>query len=376
MKRDYYEVLGVARDAGTQEIKRAYRKLARELHPDVNSTDPQCEEKFKEATEAYEVLCDSEKRRLYDAYGHDAFRRGAGADGGGFGGFGDFGDIFESFFGSGIFGGGGARRQGPVRGQDLAVELEIDLEEAAFGVKRDVTLEILDTCGECGGSGAADQSAVHTCQDCGGSGQVRVVRSTMLGQMVQSGPCARCGGRGRVIDDPCLGCRGQGRAYREQVLTVDVPAGISDGQRIRLNGRGAAGERGGPPGDLYVHVTITAHDYFKREGDNILYELDLTMVQAALGARLTVPTLDGEEEVEFVPGTQPGEVKVLKGRGVPHLRGMGRGDQKVLVNVLIPRDLSEQQKGLLRDLDACLEVGQYNRRSDGFLGKLKHIFTG
>jgi molecular chaperone DnaJ len=376
MKRDYYDVLGLARDADPQRVKRAYRKLARELHPDVNTSDPQCEEKFKEATEAYEVLCDSEKRRLYDAYGHDAFRRGAGANGGGHGGFGDFGDIFESFFGSGIFGGGQARRQGPSRGQDLAVEIQIDLEEAAFGVKRDVTLEVLDVCEECGGAGAADPSSVRTCPDCGGSGQVRMVRNTVFGQFVQSGPCTNCGGRGRVVDEPCDSCHGQGRAYRERVLTVDVPAGIDDGQRIRLNGQGAAGDRGGPPGDLYVHVTVTEHEVFRREGDNILYEVYLTMVQAALGTTITVPTLDGEEEVEFAPGTQPGEVKVLKARGIPHLRGTGRGEQRILVNVLVPRGLNEEQKSLLRDLDACCGMEHYKHRSDGFLGKLKHIFTG
>ena len=379
MSRDYYEVLGVPRDADALQIKKAYRQLARELHPDVNRHDPDCEEKFKEATQAYETLCDQEKRQIYDTYGEAGLRRGAGGGpggaGGGFEGFGGFGDIFEAFFGGDVFGGRGGRSSGPSRGEDLAVEVDLDLEEAAFGVKKDVVFDLVDTCRECGGAGTKEPDSVKTCTECGGSGRVRVVRRTPFGQFVQTGACSACGGDGRVIGKPCPGCSGSGRAYREKTLSVDVPAGISDGQRIRLTGQGAAGERGGRPGDLYVHVRVLAHEHFERDGDDILYRQDLTMVQAALGATVTIPTLDGEEEVEFAPGTQPGEVKVLKGRGVPHLRGSGRGAQHILVNVLVPRNLNDQQREILRELDECCGMEHYGQKPEGFFGRLKNLFT-
>ncbi len=374
MKRDYYEVLGLARDADLQQVKKAYRGLARQLHPDVNNHDPDAETKFKEATEAYEILCDPEKRRIYDTYGHDGLRGTGGGPGAG--GFTDLSDLFESFFGGDIFGGGRSARSSAARGDDLGVVVELDLEEAAFGVTREVEVELLDTCRECGGSGSKDPESIHECPDCGGSGQVRTVRRTAFGQFVQSGPCSRCRGEGRIIDEPCPVCAGRGRARRTKTVSVDVPAGIAHEQRIRLSGQGGAGLRGGPPGDLYVQVAVNRHEEFTRQGDDIIYNLYVTMVQASLGAKITLPTLDGEEEFELLPGTQPGEVKVLRGRGVPRLQRSGRGDHKIVVNVMIPHNLSSEQKDLLRELDSCCGDEHYTRKHEGVLHRLKTFFGG
>jgi molecular chaperone DnaJ len=377
MTRDYYEVLGVNRSAETQEIKKAYRRLARQLHPDVNGGDPDSEERFKEATEAYEVLCDPDKRRLYDTYGHAGVKsqaRGGDPFGGGFGGF---GDIFEAFFGSDLFGGGRPRNaRAPGRGRDLAVAVELSLEEAAFGVSREIGYDVLDTCRECGGAGTRNPSSVKTCPDCGGSGQRRIVRRTAFGQFVQTGVCPSCGGQGEQIGDPCPVCSGAGRAFREKTLSVDIPAGIADGQRIRLSAQGEAGVHGGPPGDLYVEVVVEPHALFERQGNDVLYRQDLTMVQAALGSTVAVPTLDGPEEVSFAPGTQPGEIKVLRGHGIPRLNRSGRGDMHVLVNVMIPRDLTDQQKDLLRELDGCCGDEHYQPKGEGIFHKLKQLFAG
>ncbi len=385
MKRDYYEVLGVQRDADLPQIKKAYRKLAREHHPDVNQCDPECEEKFKEATEAYEVLCDADKRRLYDAYGHEGLRgRGAGGAGGfGFDDFPGFSDLFESLFGTfggGAFGGGGpfgtTRPAGPARGDDLAVEVRLTLEEAAFGVEKEIVFSAQATCPNCEGEGTTDPSSVETCDQCGGLGRVRTVRRTMLGQFVQAGPCPRCSGLGQVINSPCKECRGEGRVVAERKVTVQIPAGVDEGQQIRASGRGGAGERSARPGDLYVRVRVEPHELFQRRGDDILYEVELTMFQAALGATLTIPTLDGESEVEFEPGIQPGETRMLKGRGVPHLNGHGRGDQEILVTVLVPHDLDEQHRQLLRDLDDTLTAEHYATKPEGVLHRLRNLFNG
>ncbi|MCE5254290.1 MAG: molecular chaperone DnaJ [Actinomycetia bacterium] len=383
MKRDYYEVLGVSRDADLQQIKRAYRRLARELHPDANSADPDCEEKFKEATEAYEVLSDPEKRGVYDTYGHDGLRRGAGGAGGfGFDGFPGFGDLFENLFGS--FGGGFTRTgpfgrtqtAGPARGEDLALDVELTLEEAAFGVEKEITFTAQGVCPVCEGVGTTEPASVKTCPECSGLGRVRTVRRTMLGQFVQTGPCTRCGGQGQVIESPCRECRGSGRVYAERKVKVQIPAGIDAGQRIRVSGRGGAGDRGAQAGDLYVRVHVAPHEVFERRGDDILCRADLTMVQAAVGTTVPVPTLDGEEEVTFAPGTQPGEVKVLRGRGVPHLHGHGRGDQEVHVRVLIPRDLDDQQRRMLQEFDGACGADHYSDRDEGVLQKIRNWLNG
>lgn len=383
MKQDYYEVLGVSRDADTQQIKKAYRKLAREYHPDVNNHDPDCAEKFKEATEAYEVLSDSDKRRLYDAYGHDGIRQGAGGAGG-FDGFAGFSDIFENIFssfggagfgGSGFGGfGNGGRRAGPAHGEDLAVEVDLTLEEAAFGVEKEITFRAQSPCDACEGVGADDPSAIKTCPGCGGSGHVRTVRQTMLGQIVQSGICLQCSGSGQVIESPCKECGGAGRHMKERKISVRIPGGIDTGQRVRLSGQGGAGERGMPAGDLYVRVVVEPHEQFERRGDDIVCEVELTMIQAALGATLTIPTLEGDEEVVFDPGMQPGEVKVLRGKGVKHLNGQGRGNQEILVKVLVPRDLDDQQRQILHDFDDMCGPEHYGRRSESVFDKLRGLF--
>jgi len=378
MKRDYYEILGVDKGADEKQIKKAYRALAHRFHPDVNDHDPDTEEKFKEATEAYEILSDPEKRNIYDTYGHDGLRGGGtGGPFGGGGAFTDFGDIFETFFGGDMFGGGrGGRRAGPARGSDLGVQIELDLHEAAFGTKRDVVVERVESCDACQGTGSEDPSAVTSCTECGGAGQVRTVRRTPFGQFMQAGACVACGGTGRSLENPCVECGGTARAGREQTLTVDIPAGIAEGQRIRLTGEGNAGANGGPSGDLYVEVAVTPHPDFDRQGDDIICRQDLTMVQAALGVTMAVPTLDGEEEVHFSPGTQPGEVQVLRARGVPRLRGTGRGDQHILANVMIPRDLDEHQRELLEELDECCGMEHYAEHSEGLFNRLRHLFTG
>jgi molecular chaperone DnaJ len=380
MKRDYYEVLGVPRDADTQQIKKAYRKLARQHHPDVNNHDPDCEEKFKEATEAYEVLCDEEKRSIYDRFGHDGLRRGSGGPGGGFDGFAGFGDIFENIFSSfgggfGGFGGGfGSRPAGPARGDDLAVDVELTLEEAAFGVEKEITFKALSSCDACEGVGTTDPSSVKTCPQCGGSGRVRTVRQTMLGQFVQTSVCPQCSGSGLIIEAPCGECGGAGRKVAERKVTVRIPGGIDNGQRVRVSGRGGAGERGAAAGDLYVRVTVAPHDLFERRDDDILYQVDLTMVQAALGTTVMVPTLEGEEEMVFEPGTQPGEVKVMRGKGIKHLNGLGRGNQEVMVRVLVPHDLDEQQRQLLAEFDASCGPDNYAARPDGVFSRLRSLF--
>lgn len=387
MKRDYYEVLGVPRNADIQQIKKAYRKLAREHHPDVNSHDPNCEEKFKEATEAYEILCDDQKRQLYDAYGHDGLKRGAGGAGGGYGGggygggfegFGDFGDIFENLFGGAFgsaFGGGGGRPAGPAPGDDLAVQVELTLEEAAFGVEKEISFNAYGTCDTCEGVGSDDPSSVMTCPECNGSGKIRTVRRTILGQMVQTGVCLRCSGTGQFISKPCKECSGSGRVFTERKVTVRIPAGIDTGHRIKVAGRGGAGERGARWGDLYVHVQVEQHELFERQGDDILYPIQLTMTQAALGTTLTIPTLDGDEEVEFAAGLQPGDMKVLRGKGVTHLHGHGRGDEVIQISVLVPHGLSDKQKQLLEEFEESCVPEQYGEQREGVLHKLKNLFT-
>jgi molecular chaperone DnaJ len=353
MRRDPYEVLGVARDADEAEIKKTFRRLARELHPDVNRHDPEAEEKFKEAAEAYEILSDADRRSTYDRFGFE------GLDSRGYAsqahGFGSFADIFDAFFGGDPFGaafgrGGGGR----VQGGDIAVEVEITLAEAATGAEMDVAYELVDTCEHCRGNGAEPGTPIETCPTCGGAGRVRAVTRTAFGQLVREQACEACGGDGRIPSEPCRECGGRGRRAVRKALKVDIPAGIADEQRIRLSGRGHAGERGGPPGDLYVLVRVAADERFLRDGSNLVTVVDVPAPAAALGTKVTVPTLDGEEEIEIAPGTQPGAVVTLRGRGMPAIGRGRRGDQQVVLNVVIPRNLTKRQSELLDELRASL----------------------
>ncbi|HEV2997558.1 MAG TPA: molecular chaperone DnaJ, partial [Solirubrobacteraceae bacterium] len=342
MPRDPYEVLGLGRHSSEQEVKKAFRRLARELHPDVNAHDPQAEEKFKEAAEAYEILSDPERRATYDRYGHEGLRSGGYAPN--FDAFGSIGDLFEAFFGGASpFGG---RSAGPAPGGDVAVALEIDLLQAARGESAQVSFEAVDRCGHCHGNGAEPGTPIDTCTRCGGNGQVQTMTRTPFGQMVRTSVCDTCGGDGRTPREPCGECRGRGRIAAKRTIEVRVPAGIADGQRIRLAGQGHAGEAGAPAGDLYVLVRVRPDERFVREGDDLITVLDVPAPLAALGTTLTVPTLEGESPVEVAAGIQPGEVIVLRGQGMPALRRGRQGDLRVLVNVIVPRRLGAEQREL------------------------------
>ena len=350
--------------ASEQEIKKAFRQLARELHPDVNAHDPDAEEKFKEAAEAYEILSDSERRATYDRYGHEGLRSGGYAPN--FDGFGSIGDLFNAFFG----GGPSAGRAGPAQGADIAVGIELDLLEAADGAKVDVAFRAIDRCEHCHGNGAEPGTPIEKCERCGGAGQLQAVTRTLLGQMVRTMVCDVCHGDGRVPKEPCRQCRGRGRLENARTLEVEVPAGISDGQRIRLGGRGHAGEMGAPAGDLYVVVSVREDDRFVREGDDLITALDVAAPLAALGGTLAVPTLEGSASIELPAGTQPGEVLTLRGAGMPALRRSRRGDLRVVVNVVVPRRLSPEQRGLMEQLNDSL--GEDNLRSqESMFAKLR-----
>jgi molecular chaperone DnaJ len=362
MKRDPYEVLGVPRDADETQIKKAFRKLARELHPDVNRHDPDAEDKFKEAAEAYEILSDAERRQIFDRYGHE----GLGARGfeSGFSGFGSFADIFDAFFGGGDpFGAAFGRGGGPIQGGDVAVSVEIPLADAARGTEVEVEFDAVTTCEHCHGNGAEPGTPIDTCERCGGSGQLQSVTRTAFGQLVRTHPCDACNGEGKIARTPCSECSGRGRTAKRVQLGVEVPPGIADEQRIRLTGRGHAGERGGRPGDLYVVVRVAPDERFVRDGNDLVTVVDLAAPDAALGTKITVPTLDGEEQLEVEPGTQPGTVLTLRGKGMPSLRRGRRGDQRVVVNVVIPRKLTHEQRDLLKQFSATL--GEENLQKDG-----------
>jgi molecular chaperone DnaJ len=366
--RDPYEVLGVRRDASEQEIKKAFRKLARELHPDVNAHDPLAEDKFKEAAEAYEILSDTERRATYDRYGHEGLRSGGFAPN--FDAFGSIGDLFDAFFG-GQFSG----RSGPASGGDVAVSVEVELEQAAKGKSAEVSYEAVEVCEHCHGNGAEPGTPIETCSRCGGSGQLQGVTRTPFGQMVRTVVCDSCHGDGRLPSKPCHDCRGRGRRAARQTLTVEIPAGIADGQRIRLAGRGHAGEAGAPPGDLYVLVRVRPDERFLREGDDLITALAVPAPVAALGGALKAQTLDGPQEIEVPAGTQPGEIITVKGQGMPELRRGRRGDLRVVVDVVIPRRLSEEQRDLLRRLSATL-TEENLRSEESVLSKVRRALRG
>jgi len=359
--RDPYEVLGVDRDAGEQEVKKAFRGLARELHPDVNAHDPQAEEKFKEAAEAYEILSDPERRATYDRYGHDGLRSGGYAPN--FDGFGSIGDLFNAFF-------GGGSGFGPAAGGDVAVAVEIELLDAARGKTLEVAFEVIDRCEHCHGNGAEPGTPIETCERCGGKGQLQAVTRTPFGQMVRTVLCETCGGDGRVPTEPCKECSGRGRLRAERRQSVEIPAGIADGQRIRVSGQGHAGDAGAPPGDLYVLISVRQDERFVREGDDLITALDVPAPLAALGATLEVQTLEGSASVELAAGTQPGEVITLRGQGMPGLRKGRQGNLRVVVNVLIPRRLTGEQRDLLEQLSATL-TEENLRSQEGMFAKLR-----
>jgi molecular chaperone DnaJ len=367
--RDYYELLGVGRDADEGQIKKAFRKLARELHPDVSEA-PDAEERFREVTEAYEVLSNSETRALYDRYGHAGLRSG---------GFtpthfdiGGLGDLFAAFFGDDLFGSGlrTPRRQ---RGADVGAEVEIELAEAARGTTVAVPFEVAVQCRRCGGDGVEPGTTPTRCPRCEGSGRLQQVSRSVFGEFVRTQPCPQCSGRGEIVEHPCEQCDGAGRIVESRELNVTIPAGIHDGQRIRLSGEGHAGALGGRSGDVYVLVHVKPDARFVREGNDIYSQVDLTIVQASLGATVSVETLDGPVELELDAGVQPGEVRVLRGRGMPVLQGFGRGDHRVLVNVAVPRRLSDEQRRLLLEFEAASDADTY-RGDESFFDKLKSAF--
>ncbi|MDR2421199.1 MAG: molecular chaperone DnaJ [Oscillospiraceae bacterium] len=362
-KRDYYEALGVSRGASDDEVKKAFRKLAKRYHPDVNSGDKNAEARFKEINEAYEVLADAEKKARYDAYGHAGVDPGFAASGGGgfggFDGFGDLGDIFGT-----IFGGGGRSaqsRNAPRRGERVAVSVSVSFEDAAFGCEKEIEITRVENCENCSGTGAKPGTSPERCAECGGTGVVTQTRRTPFGVMQSSAECPKCGGRGKIIKSPCEKCRGAGRVRRRKTVSVKIPAGIDSGQAINMRGQGSAGINGGEPGDLYVSVTVRPHEIFEREGTSVLLELPISFTKAALGGEAEVPTLDGKVKYAIPEGTQTGTIFRLRGKGIPSLRGTGRGDQLVTVRVRTPTNLTREQKELLR----LLEDGDGDGRARG-----------
>ena len=357
-KRDYYEVLGVSKGASEDELKKAYRKLAKENHPDLHPGDKECEARFKEINEAYEVLSDSDKRAKYDQFGHAAFDPNQGFGGGGFGGFegfGGFGDIFGDIFGGfGGFGGGGRNPNAPRKGDNLRATVNIKFEEAAFGVKKEVFVAKVEQCPDCKGMGCAEGTTAEVCPDCKGTGSVKTTQRTPFGMVQSTGQCPKCKGRGKIIHTPCKSCRGVGSVRRQHKVTVSVPAGIDDGQTISLRGQGNAGINGGPAGDLLITVLVQPHARFERDGASILLEQEVSFAQAALGSEIEVPTLDGKVKLNIPEGTQPGSVFRLKGKGVPYLRANGRGDQFVTVKVAVPKNMSSAQKEALRQYASAM----------------------
>lgn len=369
-KRDYYEVLGLNKDADDAAIKKSYRTLAKKYHPDMNPGDKEAETRFKEVNEAYAVLSDSEKRAAYDRMGHAAFEQGGPSGGYGAGGFnmdfGDLGDIFGSMFGGGF--GGSSTRRGPRHGDDLQATLSLSFEEAAFGCKKEVSYNRIEKCAHCGGSGAAAGTKPETCPTCHGSGQVRTTQRTILGMMQSTRPCDTCRGSGKIVKNPCAECNGKGYVKNRKKLDVTVPAGIADEQRIRLSGQGDEGREGGSPGDLYIYVSVRPHAVFTREGDDLLCELPISFSESALGAEIEVPTLEGKEKYTLPEGTQTGSVFTLRGKGIQNVNGRGKGNLRFTVVVETPKNLNGEQRELLRKLGESF--GEKNLQRKSKFGKL------
>lgn len=375
-KRDYYEVLGIQKGASDDEIKRAYRKAAVKYHPDKNPDDKEAEAKFKEINEAYQILSDPDKKAAYDRMGHAAFEQGGfggGGFGGGFGGAGfdvDLGDIFGSFFGEGF--GGGGRRNGPRKGRNIDVSVNISFEEAAFGCEKEVTFRRLENCKDCNGTGAKNGTEVETCSTCGGSGTVRQRQNSIFGQVVQTVTCSRCNGTGKIIKESCSTCDGKGKVYRNVTKKINIPEGIDDGQAISISGEGMAGEKGGPNGDLLVHVSVRAHELFTRNGFDVHYEMPISYAQAVLGDEIEVPTIDGKVKFKITEGTQNGKVYRLSDKGIPVLkgRGRGRGSQYIKVFVEVPTKLNKEQKELLKKFEESLTKENMSQKKS-FFDKIK-----
>ena len=375
---DYYELLGVPRNASAEQLKKAYRQKARELHPDANPGDAAAEEQFKKVAQAYEVLSDPDSRARYDRFGEQGVGGAGGQNMGDMFGGGGLGDLFEAFFGGGgggsPFGAGGGGRgpAGPPRGQDLEVVADVTFEQAVFGATIPVTLRTALRCDDCHGSGAGEGTKPVTCSECNGRGQIQRVRQSMLGQMMTTSACPKCGGMGQVILTPCPTCKGEGRVISEKTYQVDVPAGVDSGSTLRLTGRGAVGKRGGGTGDLYVHLRVAAHERYRREADDLVTELPVSIAQAALGAKFVLPTLDGDEDIVVPAGTQPGREFVLRGRGVPRLQGRGRGDLKVRVEVKVPTKLTDFEAELLKKF--AESRGEEVQTEHGLFSRIKSAF--
>ncbi|MCL2400519.1 MAG: molecular chaperone DnaJ [Defluviitaleaceae bacterium] len=377
-KKDYYDTLGVSKSADDSELKSAYRKLAKQYHPDANPGDQQAEDKFKEISEAYAVLSDGDKRAAYDQYGHAAFDSGGGGGGGFYGNVNfDMHDIFNNFFGDGfdIFGGGNRKRNGPRRGSDLQMRMQIRFEEAVFGATKEVQLPVHETCSNCNGSGAKPGTHPENCKDCGGSGQVRMMQQTLLGSMTTVRTCSTCRGEGKVVKDPCGSCRGIGKIRVTKTLNVTIPKGIDHEQSIRLTGKGEPGEKGGQDGDLLITMQIQPHKLFAREGTNLYLDVPITFVQATLGDEISIPMLDGSEEnYQIKAGTQPGAVAHLRNKGVPDVRNNRNiGDLVVTFNVTVPTHLTEKQKDHLRAFNEAMG-SEYNNHKNNWFDKIKKSF--
>ena len=372
-KRDYYEVMGIPKNASDDEIKKAYRKLAKQYHPDLNPGDKTAEARFKEVNEAYEVLSDSDKRARYDQFGHAGVdpNFGGGAAGNPFSGDFDFGDIFSSVFGGGFggFGGRQANPNAPRRGSDAEAVIEVSFEEAAKGCKKTVSYQRIEDCADCHGSGAKPGTSPHTCQSCHGSGQVRVSQRTPFGVVQTMRTCDKCKGKGKIIDSPCKSCGGSGKVRRQKTLEINVPAGVADDQLLRVSGQGNAGMNGGPSGDLLLAIRVHPHPIFERKGNDIWCEIPITFTQAALGAEVIVPTLDGDVSYQIHEGTQPGDIFKLKNKGIENLTGRGRGDQFVKMTIEVPKNLTKEQKDILQQFESTTNDKNYQKRKS-FLEKL------